>query len=64
MPKHDVPEWIDEAYLVRGKAPVGDFIKKKWVYVNKDNVVLLLGYSLGVLYPDDWPEYMTEDEFD
>ena len=64
LPKHDVPEWIDEAYLVRGKAPEGVFIKNKWVYVNKASVVLLLGYSLGVLYPDNWPEYMTEDEFD
>ncbi len=60
LPKHDVPDWIDQGYLVRGKAPVTTFSKGKWTYLDRKDVEQLLGCSLRVLYPDNW--VLLEDD--
>jgi hypothetical protein len=64
LPKNPVPDWIDKGYLVRGKAPATTFIKGKWTYLDRKDVEQLLGYSLRVLYPDNWAEVLSEDNFD
>jgi hypothetical protein len=64
LPKHDVPDWIDKGYLVRGKAPATTYSNQKWTYLERKDVEQLLGCSLRVLYPDNWAEVSLVDDFD
>ena len=62
-PKHPVPDWISEAFLIRGNAPATTYVDEKWTYLNKEEMVALLGYSLAPLYPNTWPEQPLSDDF-
>lgn len=63
-PKHlPVPGWIEAAVLLRGNAPERAHLSDKWTYWNRDQMVELLGVSLGSLYPRSWPEQPEVDDF-
>jgi hypothetical protein len=63
-PRHDMPEWIDKGYLVRGDSPAMASIRRGWMYMSRVEVQSLLGFSLGPMYPAEWPAYPTSDDFD
>jgi hypothetical protein len=50
----EVPEWLDNAILLRGKAYYNRSSSPRgWEYWNKQQVIELLGVSFEILYPDD-----------
>jgi hypothetical protein len=63
-PRHAVPDWIQQAYLIRGKSPANQYQKAKWTYLNAAQVQELVGYSLQDLIPDEWPDIPEEEEED
>lgn len=65
-PRHDVPPWIHEAKMLRGKSPGSHSEKLKWHYCNAQQVKAMVGYSFQDLLPDEWPEISesTDDNFD
>ena len=63
-PKNSIPKWMHKGLLLRGNAAKFDKTKEGWEYVNKDNILKLLGCSLESTYPDEWPELPDSDEFD
>ena len=53
----DVPEWITKAVLIQGNAPKSRKKKKtttKWLFLTREKVDELLGYSLMPLNPSNW----------
>jgi hypothetical protein len=51
-PSKAPPEWIENCYLIRGRAPSSSNMKRGWHYMSADEVTGLLGYSLHSLYPN------------
>jgi hypothetical protein len=62
-PKHDVPTWMESAFLIRGNAPNSPYGIGKWVYMDKQEMLQLLGNSLAPLYPNSWPEMPDSTEY-
>ena len=63
-PKHPVPDWISEAFLIRGNVtPATTYVDEKWAYLSKEEMVALLGYSMAPLYPNTWPGQPLFDDF-
>jgi len=62
-PKHPVPTWIEKAFLIRGNAPERPHLKDEWIYLNKDEMMSLLGVSMAPLYPHTWPNLPQVDDF-
>ena len=63
-PKHDKPEWIKHAWLIRGRAPSSRSVRKGWHYLDEYSIRDLLGSSLQYMYPSNWPEIPEYDSFD
>jgi hypothetical protein len=56
-PEEPAPKGISRGYLIRGKEPEQtNKVKKGWEYLEKAEIIKLLGYSLEDLYPNEWPE--------
>eukprot|EP01033_Poteriospumella_lacustris_P006919 gene6919-4985_t len=53
-PRHDVPEAMDQCFLLRGNAPARAFLKNKWHYVDEATLRDLLGFNLQRFYPSEW----------
>ena len=56
-PTKNLPSWIKKGYLIQGDAAnkcIGSKRLNTWNYLNKDEILELLGVSLSPLYPSDW----------
>ena len=64
-PRHNIPEEIDQCFLLRGKAPAQrSYQKEKWYYVEESVLREMLGFTLQPFYPNDWGNVADSDEFD
>jgi hypothetical protein len=64
-PVDEVPEWITLAVLIQGNTPETrkDMnIMRKWVYLTRLEVNILLGASLSSLNPVNWKVPLIEDQ--
>ena len=64
LPKYNAPVWMKTAFLLRGLASGTAFKRDKWICMNEADTKKLLGFSLGVLYPESWPTVAVPDGFD
>jgi len=57
-PVGDIPvpaDWNGGSFWVRGNAPESSHtIRSGWIYLDRNELVDFLGYSLGTLYPAEW----------
>jgi hypothetical protein len=55
-PTHEVPDWIQESFLLSGNAPKtthGSSLPR-WTYLTKSQLIQMLCFSLRPLYPTQW----------
>ena len=61
-PNHDVPEWFENGFLFRGRAPEKDTTPRNrtgWTYKGAEAIREFLGVSLTAAYPADWPSVQS-----
>ena len=64
-PKHKLPMWVNGGgLLIRGAAPSTSYNSNRWEFLDEKEMKRLLGYSLGDLYPQQWPLLPENDLYD
>jgi hypothetical protein len=57
-------QWVSRGYLVRGLPAEASYETDFWHYLNSAELNELLGVSLSVLQPRQWPQVPDLDDFD
>ena len=63
-PKREKLDWMEAAFLIRGRAPSSTNLMNGWTFASEESVKSLLGCSLRCMYPNSWLDIPLTDSFD